>query len=63
MRGLHQHMREWLRRCCASWAIFVGLLSLWTAALLIGRDLHGFLHVILLIAVVQLVLRILMGSR
>ncbi len=43
------------------WTIFVILLILWLLALVSGTTLGGFIHVLLVIAVVVLIIRLIQG--
>jgi hypothetical protein len=45
------------------WAIFVILLVLWLVGLVSGATLGGFIHLLLLLAVVVLVLNLITGRR
>ena len=45
------------------WTIFVILLVLWLLGLVSGYTLSGFIHVLLVIAVVILLIRIIQGRR
>ena len=45
------------------WTIFVILLVLWALGLATGATLNGFIHLLLIIAVVVVVIRILQGRR
>jgi hypothetical protein len=45
------------------WTIFVILLILWLLGLVSGYALGGFIHLLLLIAVVILILNLLSGRR
>jgi hypothetical protein len=45
------------------WTIFVILLVLWLLGLVSGYTLSGFIHVLLVIAVVILVIRLIQGRR
>jgi hypothetical protein len=45
------------------WTIFVILLVLWLLGLVSGYTMSGFIHVLLVIAVVILVVRLLQGRR
>ena len=45
------------------WTIFVILLVLWALGLVSGYALGGFIHVLLVIAVVVLLIRIIQGRR
>lgn len=43
------------------WTIFVILLVLWALGMVTGATLNGFVHLLLLIAVVVLLIRIIQG--
>jgi hypothetical protein len=43
------------------WTIFVILLILWAVGMVTGATLNGFVHLLLLIAVVVLLLRVIQG--
>jgi len=45
------------------WTIFVILLVLWLLGLVSGYTLSGFIHVLLVIAVVILLIRLIQGRR
>lgn len=45
------------------WTIFVILLVLWLLGLVSGYTLGGFIHILLVIAVVVLILRLISGRR
>ena len=45
------------------WTIFVILLVLWLLGLITGYTMSGFVHVLLVIAVVVLVIQLLQGRR
>jgi hypothetical protein len=45
------------------WTIFVILLILWALGLVTSYTLGGFIHILLLLAVVVLVLRLFQGRR
>lgn len=45
------------------WTIFVILLVLWLLGLVTGYTMAGFVHVLLVIAVVILVIQLLQGRR
>ncbi len=45
------------------WAIFVVLLILWFLGLVSGYTVGGFVHVLLVIAVIVLVVRLVQGRR
>ncbi len=45
------------------WTIFVILLVLWLLGLITGYTMSGFVHVLLVIAVVILVLQLVQGRR
>jgi len=45
------------------WTIFVILLVLWLLGLVSGYTLSGFIHVLLVIAVVILLIRLIRGGR
>jgi Family of unknown function (DUF5670) len=45
------------------WTIFVILLILWALGLVTSYTLGGFIHILLLLAIVVLVLRLFQGRR
>jgi hypothetical protein len=45
------------------WTIFVILLVLWLLGFITGHTLGGFVHILIVIAVVVLVIRLLQGKR
>jgi len=45
------------------WAIFVILLVLWLLGLITSYTMGGFIHVLLVLAIVVLVIRLLQGRR
>jgi len=45
------------------WTIFVILLILWLLGLVSGYTIGGFIHILLLIAVVVLIIRLIQGRR
>lgn len=45
------------------WTIFVVLLVLWVLGLVTSNTMGGFIHVLLVIAVVVVLLRIIQGRR
>jgi len=45
------------------WTIFVILLVLWALGLATGATLNGFIHILLVIAVVMVLLRVIQGRR
>jgi hypothetical protein len=45
------------------WTIFVILLVLWLLGLVSGYTLGGFVHVLLLIALVVVIVRVIQGRR
>ena len=45
------------------WTIFVILLILWLLGLVSGYTLSGFIHILLLIAVVILIINLIQGRR
>jgi hypothetical protein len=45
------------------WTIFVILLVLWLLGLVSGYALGGFIHVLLVIAIVVLLIRVIQGRR
>lgn len=45
------------------WTIFVILLILWLLGLVSGNTLEGFIHILLVIAIVVLLIRIIQGRR
>jgi len=49
------------RRTIVLWTIFVILLILWLLGLVSGYTLGGFVHILLVIAVVVLIIRLIQG--
>ncbi len=45
------------------WTIFIILLILWLLGLVSGYTIGGFIHILLVIAVVVLIIRIIQGRR
>jgi hypothetical protein len=45
------------------WSIFVILLILWVLGLISGYTIGGFIHVLLVIAIVVMLIRIMQGRR
>jgi hypothetical protein len=45
------------------WTIFVILLVLWMLGLVAGTTLNGFIHLLLIIAVVVLLIQLIQGGR
>ena len=45
------------------WTIFVILLVMWALGLATGAMLNGFIHILLVVAVVVVLLRIIQGRR
>jgi Family of unknown function (DUF5670) len=45
------------------WTIFVILLVLWALGLITGYTMSGFVHVLLVIAVIVLVIQLVQGRR
>ena len=45
------------------WTIFVVLLMLWFLGMVTNTTLNGFVHVLLLLAVVSILVRVISGSR
>jgi len=45
------------------WTIFVILLILWLLGLVSGYTLSGFIHILLVIAIVVVLIRIIQGRR
>jgi hypothetical protein len=45
------------------WTIFVILLILWLLGLVSGTTLGGFIHLLLLIALVVIIIRVISGRR
>lgn len=46
------------KRVWTSWPLFVLVLTFWAVGLLLGQNLHGFIHLLLFGATMQLVARI-----
>jgi hypothetical protein len=45
------------------WTIFVILLVLWAMGLATGATLNGFIHILLVIAIVVVLLRVIQGRQ
>jgi hypothetical protein len=45
------------------WTIFVILLVLWALGLVSGVTLHGFVHLLLVLAIVTMAIRVLQGRK
>ena len=45
------------------WTIFVVLMILWALGLASGATLNGFIHILLVIAIVVVLIRIIKGQR
>ena len=45
------------------WTIFVVLLVLWVLGLASGATLNGFIHILLVIAIVVVLLRVIQGRQ
>jgi hypothetical protein len=45
------------------WTIFIILLVLWALGLATGATLNGFIHILLVIAIVVVLLRVIQGRR
>ena len=45
------------------WTIFVILLILWALGMVTGATLNGFVHILLVIAVVVLLIRLIQGRQ
>jgi len=45
------------------WTLFVILLVLWAAGLLTGYTMGGFIHALLVIAIVVIVIQVIQGRR
>ena len=45
------------------WTIFVVLLILWALGMVTGATLNGFIHILLVIAVVVVLIRIIQGRN
>ncbi len=45
------------------WTIFVILLVLWALGLATGATLNGFIHILLVIAIVVVLLRVIQGRQ
>jgi hypothetical protein len=51
------------RKSAMLWTIFVILLVLWLLGLVSGYTLAGYIHILLVIAVVVLLIRLIQGRR
>jgi hypothetical protein len=45
------------------WTIFVILLVLWALGLATGATLNGFIHILLIIAIIVVLLRVIQGRQ
>ncbi len=45
------------------WTIFTMLLILWAVGLVSGATISGFIHLLLVVAVVMMVLRVIQGRK
>ncbi len=45
------------------WTIFVILMVLWLLGLISGHTIGGFIHILLVIAIVVLLIRVIQGRR
>lgn len=45
------------------WLIFVILLVLWLLGMVSGATLGGFLHILLIVAIVAILIRVIQGRR
>lgn len=45
------------------WTVFVILLVMWALGLATGSTLYGFIHILLVIAIVVVLLRVIQGRR
>jgi hypothetical protein len=45
------------------WTIFVILLVLWALGLATGATLNGFIHILLIVAIVVVLLRVIQGRQ
>ncbi|MFN7892128.1 MAG: lmo0937 family membrane protein [Pirellula sp.] len=45
------------------WTIFIILLVLWALGLATGATLNGFIHILLVVAIVVVLLRVIQGRR
>ena len=45
------------------WTVFVVLLVLWALGLATGATLNGFIHILVVIAIVVLLLRVIQGRQ
>ena len=45
------------------WTVFVVLLILWALGMVTGATLNGFIHLLLVIAIVVVLLRVIEGRR
>jgi fumarate reductase subunit C len=52
-----------LREASMLWTIFVILLVLWLLGLVSGYTLGGFVHLLLLVALVVVIIRVISGRR
>jgi hypothetical protein len=50
-------------RCTMLWTIFVILLVLWLLGMVSSYTLGGFIHVLLVLAIVVLLIRVIQGRR
>jgi hypothetical protein len=51
------------RRCHVLWTIAVILIVLWLLGLLTSFTMHGFIHVLIVLAIIAVLIRIIQGRR
>jgi len=56
-------LKKTRRELIMLWTIFVILLILWLLGLVSGYTVGGFIHILLVIAVVVLIIRLIQGRR
>jgi Family of unknown function (DUF5670) len=61
--ALSHAVREFNREVGMLWTIFIILLVLWLLGLVSGTTLGGFIHVLLVIAIVVVLIRLISGRR
>lgn len=57
------HFKEIFTEATMLWTIFVILLILWFLGLISGYTLGGFIHILLILALVVVLIRIIQGRR
>lgn len=64
MRRLFSLLRsKYARYTIMLWTVFIILLVLWALGLATGATLNGFIHILLVIAIVVVLLRVIQGRN